>query len=84
MKMNLEELKQRLRTYKEKDIIITEHARLQAFIREVDLKEVRKNIINPEKLVYAQKQESQKSYEEKYDCYFAYSKHLYHRYIYSQ
>ena len=81
MKINLEELKQRLRSYKEKDIIITEHARLQAFVREVSLTEVKNNIINPEKLVYAQKQESQRYKEEKYDCYFAYSKHLYHRYI---
>ena len=37
-------------------------------------------ITNPEKLVYAQKQTSRKN-EEKYDCYFAYSKHFYHRYI---
>ena len=80
MKINLEELKQKFKQYNKKDIIITKHAELQAFVREVDLEEVKDNIINPEKLVYAQKQESQKSDEEKYDCYFAYSKHLYHRY----
>ncbi len=80
MKINLEELKQKLKQYNKKDIIITKHADLQAFVREVNLEEVKNNIINPEKLVYAQKQESQKLDKEKYDCYFAYSKHLYHRY----
>lgn len=80
MKINLKELKQKLKQYNKKDIIITKHAELQAFVREVDLEEVKDNIINPEKLVYAQKQEPQKSDEEKYDCYFAYSKRLYHRY----
>ena len=46
-----------------------------------NLEEVKENIINPSRLVYAKKQETQKQGEEKYDCYFAYSKHLYHRYI---
>ncbi len=78
--MNLEELKRKLKSYKKEEIIITKHAELQALIREVDLEEVKDNIINPEKLVYAQKQASFKD-EQKYDCYFAYSKHLYHRYI---
>jgi len=53
---------------------------LQAFIREVELEEVRENIINPKRLVYARRQEATKESEGKYDCYFAYSKHLYHRY----
>ena len=30
--MNLEELKEKLKTYKKKDIIVTEHAKLQAFL----------------------------------------------------
>jgi hypothetical protein len=79
--MDLKELKEKLRKYKKEDIIITEHAKIQAYAREVDLEEVKTNILNPERLVYAKEQESQNSQEEKYDCYFAYSKTLCHRYI---
>jgi len=81
--MNLKELKKKLKTYKKENIIITEHAELQAFVREIELSEVKNNITNPDKLVYAQEQKSKKDDESKYDCYFAYSKHLYHRYILS-
>ena len=79
--MDLEELKKKLIGYDKKDIIITEHAELQAYIRQIDLDEVRNNVVNPEKLVFIEQQESQKQNEEKYNCYFAYSKDLSHRYI---
>jgi len=78
--MNLEELKKKFSSYDKKDIIVTKHAEIQAFVREIELDEIKKNIINPEKLVYAQKQKALKHHEEKYDCYFAYSKQVYHRY----
>ena len=39
------------------------------------------NILHPDKLVYAEKQTLEKTNGEKYDCYFAYNKHLAHRYI---
>jgi methyltransferase-like protein len=78
--MNLELLKNKLKNYSKKDIIFTKHAELQAFVREVILDEVKENIINPIRLVYFEKQEAENDNEEKYDCYFAYSKHLYHRY----
>ena len=78
--MELAKLKEKLTKYKKSDIIITAHAELQAFVRDVDLEEVKENVINPIKLVYAKKQEAKCKDEEKYDCYFAYSKHLYHRY----
>ena len=78
--MNLEELKNKLRTYKKSDIIVTDHAELQAMVRNVDLEEVRESVVNPSRLVHAKKQEAKRKNEEKYDCYFAYSKHLYHRY----
>ncbi len=79
--MDLDSLKKKLRGFKDKNIIITNHAELQAFVRDIDINEVKKNIRNPEKLVYAKEQDSIKEDEEKYDCYFAYSKHLYHRYV---
>jgi ribosomal protein S1 len=81
--MRLNELKEKLRKYKKSDIIITNHAELQAFVREVDLEEVKENVINPTKLVYAKRQEAKFKEGEKYDCYFAYSKHFYHRYALS-
>ena len=79
--MDLDQFKCKLKSYKKEDIVVTYHAELQAFIRQIDIDEVKKNIINPDKLVYVKQQESEKSNKEKYDCYFAYSKHLYHRYI---
>ena len=78
--MKLTELKEKLSKYKKSDIVVTNHAELQAFTRNVDLEEVKENVINPTRLVYAKKQEAKYGEEEKYDCYFAYSKHLYHRY----
>ena len=78
--MELDKFKEILSNYKKSDIIITQHADLQAFVRGVDLEEVKENIIHPTKLVYIKKQEAKYNGEDKYDCYFAYSKHLYHRY----
>ena len=79
--MDVEELKRKLKKYKKKDIIITEHAEIQAYVREIELEEVKNNIVNPEKLVYASEQRAENPDEEKYDCYFSYSKELCHRYI---
>lgn len=77
----LDELKEKLRKYKKEDIFITPHAELQAYVREIDLEEVKNNIINPEKLVYAREEKANKPDEKKYDCYFSYSKKMYHRYV---
>jgi hypothetical protein len=78
--MELKELKEKLSKYKKSDIIVTPHANIQAYTRDVDIEEVKDNIVNPTKLVYAKEQEAKYEGEKKYDCYFAYSKHLYHRY----
>ena len=79
--MELELLKQKLKRYSKEEIMILDHAELQAFTRDIDLEEVKENIVKPDKLVYAKQQETKFKGEEKYDCYFAYSKHLYHRYV---
>jgi hypothetical protein len=79
--MDFKKLKERFREHKKEDIIITKHAELQAFVRNINLEEVKNNIINPEKLIHTKQEESKKENEEKYDCYFVYSKYLYHRYI---
>ena len=74
-------LKKKLKKYRKEDIIITNHAEEQAIFRSISLDEVRENIINPTKLQYAQKEKAEKRGEEKYDCYFGYSKTQCHRYI---
>jgi len=79
--MNLEELKEKLRRYSKKDIIITNHADIRTFIREINLEEVKENITNPEKLVHAVQKKARKPNEEKYECYFAYSKTHAHKYV---
>ena len=78
--MDLENLKTKLQSYKRNQIIITYHAELQAFVRDINLEEVKDNIQNPTKLVYAEEQKSKLKNESKYNCYFAYSKTLCHRY----
>ena len=79
-KMEIEEIKKKFRTYKKEEIIITSHADMQAYVREIGIDEVKENIVNPEKLVYAREQKAKKPNEKKYDCYFAYSDNLFHRY----
>jgi len=79
--MDIEELKKKLRSYKKEDIIIVKHAEIQAIVRDMNLEEVKNNIVNPDKLVFAREQEARESDERKFDCYFAYSKYLCHRYI---
>jgi len=79
--MELEALKEKLRSYSKNDIIIKYHAEIQAYVRNIDLEQVKNNIVNPEKLVYAKKQYSNYKDKIKYNCYFAYSKYHYHRYI---
>lgn len=62
------------------DIVFTHHAEIQSMVRQIDLGEVRKNLLNPHRLKYVEKQPSRKG-ETKYDCYFGYSKTQAHRYV---
>jgi hypothetical protein len=76
-----EYLLRKLKQFGKDDIILTNHAKLQADFRGIDPEEVEKNILNPTRLAFAGKQKAQKKGEEKYDCYFGYSKTQAHRYI---
>lgn len=49
--------------------------------RQLDINEIKENIVNPIRLKFAIKQSSPRKGEEKYDCYFDYSKNLCHRYV---
>lgn len=72
---------EKLKRYTKETIIITEHARQQAIFRSINIEEVKENIINPTRLIFARKQDAERPEEEKYDCYFNYSKTQCHRYI---
>jgi hypothetical protein len=74
---------QKLKKYKKEDIIITNHAIEQAVFRGIRLEEVKENLINPQRLAYAEKQEALKKDEEKYNCYFGYSNTQCHRYAFT-
>lgn len=74
-------LKEKLRKFKKEDIIITDHAYTQAVFRCIDVEEIKGNITSPDRLQYASKQEAKQPNEEKYDCYFGYSKTQCHRYV---
>jgi hypothetical protein len=80
--MNLQEFKAKLKTYSEKDIIFTKHAQIRLIIRDIDLKEVVKNIINPEKLMFFEEQTTESNFK-KYNCYFSYSGNLTYRYVFT-
>ena len=52
-------LKEKLTKYKKENILITNQAEEQALFRNVDLDEVKENIINPKRLSFAEKQKAQ-------------------------
>jgi hypothetical protein len=79
--MDLENFKAKLRQYKEGDIIINRHAREQAEVRQISFDEIKRNIMNPDRLVFVEEQEAKRKSEKKHNCYFAYSDNYYHRYI---
>ena len=81
--MELNELKEKLRGYDNKDIIFTSHAEIRALHRGIDLDEVRGNILNPEKLVSFIEKDLENSDVKKYECYFAYSKNYCHKYVFT-
>ncbi len=81
MKNYKDEVIEKLKKYRKDDIVFTEHAKIQAEIRGIDLEEVKKNVVNPRRLAFAENQPSRKPNEEKYNCYFVYSKTQAHRYI---
>ena len=73
-------VKKRLKSFTRENIIITDHAMVRIIQRQIDKNEIIENLINPERLDYAIKEDSSKK-EEKFDCYFGYSRRLCHRYV---
>jgi hypothetical protein len=74
--MEIEEFKKRLRGYKKSDILFTKHTEIRALHRDINLEEVKENIVSPDKLVFVRQQENNL-----YECYFAYSSNFSHKYV---
>jgi len=72
---------EKLRKFRQEDVIISDHAEESALWRGLQKDEIRENIINPARLEYAIPQEAEKADEEKYECFFSYGEMLCHRYI---
>jgi len=69
---------QQLKEYNEKDIVISRHAKIRANQRQISLKAVKENILNPKRLKYAELQDVK---QKRYGCLFAYGKLRYHKYV---
>jgi hypothetical protein len=72
---------EKLKLFSKEDIIISHHTRIRLCQRQISEQEIVENIINPRRLEYAVKEEAKNPGEEKFDCYFGYSKTLCHRYV---
>lgn len=73
------QVRERLSRIDKEDIIITEYAKRRASWRYVNLQDVSNDLLGPTKLVWAEKQEIRG--EERFNCYFVYSKGMVFRYI---
>jgi hypothetical protein len=73
---------QALNKYKEEDIKIDHHAELRAGQRNIEIEEVKYNLLHPSKrLSFVNQLESEEDGLEKFKCYFGYSKTQCHVYI---
>ncbi len=76
-----DEIINKLKQFNKDDVIISDHALIRLKQRQITEAEIIENIINPKRLQYAIKQEADRPGEEKFDCYFDYSKTQCHRYV---
>lgn len=74
---DLDKFKEKLARYSKKDIVFTSHAEIRALFRDINLEEIRDNILSPERLVAVLRDEG----KSKYGCYFVYSKTHCHKYV---
>lgn len=71
-----------LKKYDEEDIQIDPHAELRSRQRNIDLEEVKHNLLHPSKrLAFVNQLEPERDGLEKFKCYFSYSKTQCHVYI---
>lgn len=75
------ELISRLKKYSAEDIVFTDHALLRAKMRQIDIENVKRNLLKPDGFVFARKESGCGHGEAKFDCYLSLSKGLAHRYV---
>ena len=72
--MNLEEMKKKLKTYTEDEIVLKEHTLIRCFQREITRELIFTNLLNPEKLIDIIAEESRYSGEKKFKLIFELSR----------
>ena len=80
--MNCKDIfKKYIKKYSEQNIVISAHAQFRASKRGMDLEEIKSNLLNPKRLAFANRVDSEEDGLEKFKCYFAYSKTQCHIYV---
>lgn len=72
--MNLEEVRKKLKTYNENDIILKEHALIKCFQRGITREMIVDNLLNPERLIDFIEEESKFIGERKFKLIFEQSR----------
>jgi hypothetical protein len=72
--MNLEEMKKKLKTYTEEQIILREHTLIRCFQREITRGLIFTNLLNPEKLIDVIEEEPRYKEEKKFKLIFELSR----------
>ncbi|MBS3057416.1 MAG: hypothetical protein J4415_02200 [Candidatus Diapherotrites archaeon] len=75
------EVKEKLLQGKHYKIIFSAAAKLKSQYRKIPMQEVTNRLRNPENLIVAEPQAANSEGEEKYNCYFGFTRHLAHRYV---
>jgi hypothetical protein len=79
--MDLEELKIKLKNYSKKNIILSEHAKIRALQRNIQISEIIEHITNPNKLYHFEEQLVENSTESKFNCFFQHSNKYIYRFV---
>ncbi len=74
-------VRMRLKCLTKEDISITHHAKERALSRGITPDTIKDNLLYPERLSFAGRQEAERLGEEKFDCFFAYGLTKCHRYV---
>jgi hypothetical protein len=65
-----EEVAEKLKRYKSEDIILTNHAIWRSLERDVDMEELKRDLLDPKELYAAQRLKAKGEREEKFKCFF--------------
>ena len=72
---------EKLKKYTKDDIIMSTHGIKQTIIRPVSVEDITENLLNPKRLSYAFEEQAERAGEEKFLCYFRYSRRFCHCYV---